>query len=254
MPASRTARLLAVLAFAGLLVGLFTGVAALPRFGDPDSPPSTHVSPRYVEAAREETGALNMVTAVLADYRGYDTLGETAVVFVAGLGCLLILGAFGREPGKPALVHRFGSDVLDASARTLVPWILLFALYVLVHGHVSPGGGFQGGVLFGSGLIALRLIRGGTGPGAFGPGLRASLVMAALGLFGFCAIGLACILFGGQFLNYGALPLGSDPATTREIATLVVEGAVFVAVSGTVMILFHSISAGIRDDEPGKLP
>ncbi len=58
---------------------------------DVNSPAATHVSPRYIEEAHEETGAANMVTAVLADYRGYDTLGETTVIFTAGIACLLIL-------------------------------------------------------------------------------------------------------------------------------------------------------------------
>jgi multicomponent Na+:H+ antiporter subunit B len=71
---------------------LFRGSAALPAFGDPRSPAATHVSPRYIEQGQAETGATNIVTAVLADYRGYDTLGETVVIFCAGLGCLLIVG------------------------------------------------------------------------------------------------------------------------------------------------------------------
>jgi multicomponent Na+:H+ antiporter subunit B len=72
---------------------LFTASAALPLFGDPAAPAATHVSPRYIERGRAETGAANLVTGVLADYRGYDTLGETVVIFTAGLACLLIVGA-----------------------------------------------------------------------------------------------------------------------------------------------------------------
>jgi multicomponent Na+:H+ antiporter subunit B len=71
---------------------LFAASGALPVFGDPASPASTHVSPRYIERGRAETGAANLVTGVLADYRGYDTLGETVVIFTAGLACLLIVG------------------------------------------------------------------------------------------------------------------------------------------------------------------
>jgi multicomponent Na+:H+ antiporter subunit B len=63
----------------------------LPRLGDPHSPASSHVTPRYITRAHEETGAPNFVTAVVVDYRGYDTLGETTVIFTAGLACLLIL-------------------------------------------------------------------------------------------------------------------------------------------------------------------
>ena len=70
---------------------LFYGAMDMPRWGDPESPASLNVSPRYIEHALEETAVPNMVTAVLADYRGYDTLGETVVIFAAGVCCLLIL-------------------------------------------------------------------------------------------------------------------------------------------------------------------
>ena len=72
---------------------LLYAASDLPPMGDPNSPPSTHVSPRYIEHSHDETGAPNFVTAVLADYRGYDTLGETTVIFTAGLACVFILGA-----------------------------------------------------------------------------------------------------------------------------------------------------------------
>ena len=80
------------------------GASSLPAMGDPLSPASTHVSPRYIEQGLSETGATNIVTAVLADYRGYDTLGETVVIFCAGLGCLLIIGggAGWRDRGGPS--------------------------------------------------------------------------------------------------------------------------------------------------------
>lgn len=68
-----------------------------PAVGDPQSAPATHVSPRYIEMAEEETATPNMVTAVLADYRGYDTLGELTVIFTAGIACLLILAAGGAR-------------------------------------------------------------------------------------------------------------------------------------------------------------
>ncbi len=71
---------------------LFYAGSQLPRVGDPRSPASTRVSPHYIVHSHHETGAPNFVTAVLADYRGYDTLGETTVIFTAGLACLLILG------------------------------------------------------------------------------------------------------------------------------------------------------------------
>lgn len=73
------------------------GASDMPKWGDPNSPASLHVSPRYIEKVIEETEVPNMVTAVLADYRSYDTLGETAVVFTAGIACLLILRRLREE-------------------------------------------------------------------------------------------------------------------------------------------------------------
>ena len=76
-----------------MVVGALLIVATgdMPDWGDPHSPASLHVSPRYIEKAEVETSVPNMVTAVLADYRGYDTLGETAVIFTAGVCCVLLL-------------------------------------------------------------------------------------------------------------------------------------------------------------------
>lgn len=63
----------------------------MPDFGDPSSPASTHVSPVYIQEAYKKTATPNIVTAVLADYRSYDTLGETTVIFTAGVACMMLL-------------------------------------------------------------------------------------------------------------------------------------------------------------------
>jgi multicomponent Na+:H+ antiporter subunit B len=77
-----------------LLTGavLVYGTSGMPAFGDPDAPAHRHVAPRYLERSVEETTVPNVVTSVLASYRGYDTLGETAVIFTAGIGVMLLLG------------------------------------------------------------------------------------------------------------------------------------------------------------------
>jgi multicomponent Na+:H+ antiporter subunit B len=88
MPGLRWGALLAVLGVGGALLAL---TAALPPWGDPGTPAAVHVSPRYLAEAARETGSPNTVTGVLADYRSYDTLIETVVIFTAGLGCWLLL-------------------------------------------------------------------------------------------------------------------------------------------------------------------
>lgn len=83
--------------FLSLIVTIITGAFLIygtldmPEWGDPNSPASRHVSPRYIEKTEIETATPNMVTSVLADYRGYDTLGETTVIFTAGASCIMLL-------------------------------------------------------------------------------------------------------------------------------------------------------------------
>lgn len=91
--------LVVIITGAALIYGTFDG----PRFGDPAAPAQSHVAPRYIQHALEETEVPNVVTAVLASYRGYDTLGEVTVIFTAGIGVLLLIGGMarrGRRPGR----------------------------------------------------------------------------------------------------------------------------------------------------------
>jgi multicomponent Na+:H+ antiporter subunit B len=70
---------------------LIYGTTDMPDLGDPDAPANLHVVPRYIEESYHETGVVNIVTAILASYRGYDTLGETTVIFTAGISVALLL-------------------------------------------------------------------------------------------------------------------------------------------------------------------
>lgn len=85
---------------------LVYGSLDMARFGDPEAPAQTHVAPYYLENAAKDTGVPNVVTAVLASYRGYDTLGEVTVIFAAGLGVILLLGSWRRGRKVPAPHHR----------------------------------------------------------------------------------------------------------------------------------------------------
>ena len=89
---------LAVVAVTGLV--LIYGTLSLPPFGAPDAPAQVHVAPRYLAEGYEETGVPNVVTAVLASYRGYDTLGEVVVIMAAGVGVLVLLAGRRRGQGQ----------------------------------------------------------------------------------------------------------------------------------------------------------
>lgn len=135
----------------------------------------------------------------------------------------------------------FGSPVLDTAARLLTPWILLFSVYVIVHGHDSPGGGFQAGTLLAAAAILLRLVRGDE-PG-WGPGQSGALALACAGAAVYAGIGLAALAFGGAYLDYGALPLSADPVSSRVLAGLAVETGVTLCVAGVMLLIFDSLAA-----------
>jgi multicomponent Na+:H+ antiporter subunit B len=98
-----------VLVTGGVLV---YGTSDMPPFGQPDNPAHLHVAPRYIEESGHEVGPPNIVTSVLASYRGYDTMGETTVIFTAVVGVLLLLhrGKEARRPGSPKRASEIGAD------------------------------------------------------------------------------------------------------------------------------------------------
>ncbi|HVR28194.1 MAG TPA: MnhB domain-containing protein [Thermoanaerobaculia bacterium] len=135
----------------------------------------------------------------------------------------------------------FGSPLLDTAVRLLIPFILLFAAYVVAHGHYSPGGGFQGGVILAGSLILLRLVHGGDARWGLGP--AASLGLASIGLLLYTGIGLSSLVFGGSFLDYGALPLGLAPHQVRAAGSFGIEVGVGLVVTGIMVVIFDALMA-----------
>lgn len=140
----------------------------------------------------------------------------------------------------------FGSPVLDAAVRMLVPFILLFAAYVVVHGHTSPGGGFQGGTLCAAALIVVRLVRGSDVGWGIDP--RAALTLATSGVAIYAGIGVLGILFGGTFLDYGALPLPLEGGALRAMGSFGVEVGVALGVTGVLVLVFQMLVGEVPPD------
>ena len=219
-----------------LLTGgaLVYGTLDMPHLGDPNAPVHQHVAPRYIAESPAEIGVPNMVTSVLASYRGYDTLGEVTVIFTAGLAVLLLLG--GSRPA-PAASGEFMRDamILRVAAKFFIPLILLFALYVQFHGDFGPGGGFQAGVLFAAAFILYALIYGVEQTRRVFPPSRVQ-VFFALGLLLYIGTGLACLLAGGHFLEYKVL--ASEPTHGEHYGILLIELGIGVTVAAVVINTF----------------
>lgn len=136
----------------------------------------------------------------------------------------------------------FESVMLRTLLGPLVVQIQLFSLYVVIHGHYSPGGGFQGGVLLGVSLILPMLVYGRTqrlGRGLVSLDVRGGAIMAALGVLIFAVVGLISTFMGRPLLDYSHLPLPLDEPTRRAMAILVIEIGVTLAVAGSIVTIFH---------------
>jgi multicomponent Na+:H+ antiporter subunit B len=225
-----------------------------PDWGDPQSPASTHLSPHFIEQTMEETSV--------------------------PMACFLLLRTWGRPEDKPILfrhrdtgvVLRFRGGnclpddtqcfrridtlwtppdlIVTTVCRLLIPFVQLYALYVVAHGHHSPGGGFQGGVILGATFILLaisydlRTVCSRASETMLG-------VMVAAGVFFYAAIGALCMAYGGNFLDYSVLAplLHVSPVQARSLGILFVEIGVAVTVMATMVLIYNYISSQGRCDE-----
>lgn len=270
----------------GFIIVILTGALLVyatgdfPGWADPTSPASTHLSPHYIEKTMEETSVPNIVTAVLADYRGFDTMFETTVIFGAGVACFFLLRIPRREGTEERLyrhtltgmtirirdAEKMPPDldeferidilwtpydlIIKTMCRLVIPFIQLFALYVIAHGHHSPGGGFQGGVILGASFILL----------AISHDLRTALermrekitsLLCATGVFIYAGTGALCLLLGLNFLDYSALAsiLHVDPVSARSYGILIVEIGVGIAVMAAMIWIYNNVSSAGKYDE-----
>jgi multicomponent Na+:H+ antiporter subunit B len=146
------------------------------------------------------------------------------------------------------MIRPFDSLMLRTVLGPLVAAMQLFAFYVLMHGHYSPGGGFQAGILLGASMILPRLALGrAPGPLALTPG--GAGVLTALGVLIFAAFGTVAVLFGMPMLDYAALRLTADLAETRSLAILFIEVGVTLAVAGAMLSIFYALSGKLGGED-----
>lgn len=145
--------------FCVVLTGLLLyTVSFLPRTGNSANPANNTVAERYIENGLQETGAVNIVSGMILTYRAFDTFGETNVLFIATCCVMVLLMVDDAILKKQEALNdrRFepkNDAILQGTAFVLCPIIFIFGIYVVLNGHLSPGGGFSGGAIIGAGLI-----------------------------------------------------------------------------------------------------
>jgi len=124
-------------------------------------------------------------------------------------------------------------------AQMLMPFILLFGIYVIMHGELGPGGGFQGGVILAAGYILYALVHG-TAAGERAFAARLSDRLSSIGVLVYAGVGVAAVLLGGAYLDYNALN-ASNPPAGQALGILLVELGVGVTVSAVMVTLFNEL-------------
>jgi len=169
----------------------------------------------YAENGPRELGVPNLVTAVVVTYRGLDTLGEVTVLFISAAGVGLLLRRTRRQDDDEDLeqgdraeettgTHRAASEIVETATELLLPMVMLFGIYVFLNGHLSPGGGFQGGAIIASGTMFLLLAL----PESHISRLLVALTESLSG-FSYVVIGVLGVFMAGGFLDNRIMGLGT---------------------------------------------
>lgn len=233
MNTRRAGRILAAALVAALAVPLMYGVMQLPAPGQADTPAHSNVSAGYIERGVELGGSANLVTGVLLNFRALDTFGEVLVIFTAWLAVAAVAGTSrtsGHESTSP-------SPIVDYVIRVLGPFIALFAMFVIVNGHVLPGGGFQGGVLLGAMLILLSLARGVESV-ADVVSIRIWIWLRAAGVLVFALVAVTGLPLAGYLFG-----LPGEPAL-RQALTIMLELGIGIG-GGAVLAGLYFAIAGV---------
>lgn len=240
-------KMAAVLCCTVLVLILIVEVSYLPPIGSASNPASNEVAAKYIEDGLQDTGAVNIVTGMILDYRAFDTLGESHVLFIATCTVLILL----RVNKKKEQVEDENNDriyepkndvILQTAARVLVPPIFIFGIYIILAGHLGPGGGFSGGAVIGAGLI-LHL-------SAFGFAKTEKFFTArTYRRMSFCA--LACYSIAKSYSFYtganhikSVIPLGTPGAILSSGLILILNICVGVVVAGTMYTFYVMFRKG----------
>ena len=211
------------LSAAGLGALLLWGVAGLPDFGHYGGPYGNLLN----AAAPPERHVTNVVAAVVFDYRGFDTLGEEFILFGSVMGVALLLRDARDEEGRRR--DEVESDALRLVGLGFVAALLVLGLYVVAHGYVTPGGGFQGGVVLASAFALVYLAGEYHGYRKLTPTPAVDLAEGA-GAGGYAVIGVVSLLLGSAYLhNFGPLGTSGTLAAGGSIPFLNVASALEVA-------------------------
>ena len=220
-----------------MVVVLLLGAVTLPVFGDPGNPTNNEVVRRYVGSAESETGVENVIAGMILNYRGFDTFGESCVLFLAVCCVMLLLWPTSdriRDEQAEAPSTRAGHDaILSCVCRLVLPCVLTFGVCILFNGHISPGGGFSGGSVLGAALILFAV--------AFGAEtVQRFFTRTVFNIVRITGLMIYAVMFG-VYIYQGANGIRSDLA---HYIVLVIDIAVGLVVMSTMYGFYSFYTKG----------
>lgn len=241
----RVYRIFSIIFCISLVFILLAAVSNLPILGSYDRPINNEVSQRYIENGLQETGAVNIVTGMILDYRAFDTLGESHVLFIATCTVLILLRldkegkegeGLGSEISSDRLYEPKNDVILQTVSRVLVPVITIFGIYVILCGHLGPGGGFSGGAVIGAGLILyLNAFGFKKTEQFFTMKIYKRMSFAALACY---SVAKSYSFFTGANDIHSIIPLGTPGAILSSGLILILNICVGVVVAGTMFTFY----------------
>ena len=239
---------------------LLATVAELPPFGHERNPANNEVIERYVKHGVRETGAQNIVSGIVLNYRAFDTFGESAVLFTAAVSVLMLLGASRRNSlsdsqhphsdgsGKdflqrgPPSVRTEHHHVIRSASSLAIPLVIMMGCVVVINGHLSPGGGFSGGAIISTALILAANAFGFDRVHAFFS--ERTFIASCTASFIVYALLIGCTFFTGANQITSLIPKGTSSDFLSAGLILPLNVCVGLIVAGTLYTFYSLFNKG----------
>ena len=234
----------AILSGVAIVSTLLACLFYLPRFGEVNNNPTLNdIYHEYIENGIDKTGATNFVSGMILDYRAFDTLGESFVLFTA-VNCVLILLQEVKDSKKKEdeKYQPINDPLLKFGCSLAVPLIFLFGVYVILNGSISPGGGFSGGAIMGAGLIIYSIAFGFENSSKFFKD-KTFKAVSSIALLTYCASKTYSFLTGALEVE-SVIPLGVPGTILSGGLIFVLNVAVGLVVTCTMFGLYSLFKKG----------
>ena len=234
----------AILSGVAIVSTLLACLFYLPRFGEVNNNPTLNdIYHEYIENGINKTGATNFVSGMILDYRAFDTLGESFVLFTA-VNCVLILLQEVKDSKKKEdeKYQPINDPLLKFGCSLAVPLIFLFGVYVILNGSISPGGGFSGGAIMGAGLIIYSIAFGFENSSKFFKD-KTFKAVSSIALLTYCASKTYSFLTGALEVE-SVIPLGVPGTILSGGLIFILNVAVGLVVTCTMFGLYSLFKKG----------